>query len=106
MLGLLNQENQPGLYLAGLDNYPPAFDRGRGTNYLFDLDLPESKSSGGFSARKALELEIEPDESVSGPSIGFEIKEGKDVQPEEYIVQIFRGLDIEPDAEIGLEGRS
>ena len=43
-------------------------------------------------------------EVVSKPLIGFEVKEGDDEQPHEYM-SIFRGLFIEPDAEIGPEGR-
>jgi len=43
-------------------------------------------------------------EVVSKLTIEFEIKEGEEAQPEEYI-QIFRGLRFKPDAEIGLEGR-
>jgi hypothetical protein len=40
---------------------------------------------------------------VLKPSIGFEIKEGEEAQPEEYMI-IFRGLRFKPDAEIGPEG--
>jgi len=45
---------------------------------------------------------------VTGPvlkaSIGFEIKEVEEAQPEEYM-SIFRGLRFKPDTEIGPEGR-
>ena len=43
--------------------------------------------------------------SVLEPSIGFEIKEGEEAQPEEYML-IFRGLRFKPDVEIGPEGRA
>jgi hypothetical protein len=43
----------------------------------------------GISPAKTVEV-------VSKPSIGFEIKEGEEAQPEEYMV-IFRGLRFKPD---------
>jgi len=43
-------------------------------------------------------------EVVSKLSIGFEVKEGEEAKPEEYM-EIFRGLRFKPDVEIGPEGR-
>ena len=43
-------------------------------------------------------------ELVSKLSIGFEVKEGEEAEPQEYMV-IFRGLRFKPDAEIDPEER-
>jgi hypothetical protein len=45
-----------------------------------------------------------PRSGISKLPIGFEVKEGEEAQPEEYIT-IFRGLRFEPDPEIGPEGK-
>jgi hypothetical protein len=61
--------------------------------------LPDQRRSKKEKSGSGSRLEV-----VSKLSIGFEVKEGAEAQPEEYM-EIFRGLRFKPDVEIGPETR-